>query len=155
MPSPSASLQTTSPIVAGNNGTISEDNTNNAVRLQQKILLNASRCLLQLADLMNGKGDSSYYRKTSILACTTVISFNNFLLSLSPSSIEVEKETKEEDRVKMNAELNTKAWYLRSRAYLYTGKYDHAMLDAKQILKINSNSFLLINFAKEVLILTL
>ena len=91
-------------------------------RIQERILLNLSRCLLQLADI-DGSVDhvrATKYRKAAVLGCT---------LALSCASYGKGLEGTEE-----------KARLIRGGAYLDLGKCKHAVADAKQILKVNPNN---------------
>jgi len=92
-------------------------------RIQERILLNLSRCLLQLADI-DGSADhvrATKYRKAAVLGCT---------LALSCASYGYGQGLGTEEKARL----------IRGGAYLDLGKYKHAVADAKQILKANPNN---------------
>ena len=96
-------------------------------RLQERILLNLSRCLLQLASA-DGSTDAiraTKYRKAAVLGCT---------LALSCASYAGEGS----DNVGIDTE--TKARLIRAGAYLDLGKAKHATADVKHVLKTDVNN---------------
>lgn len=110
-------------------------------RLQERILLNMARCLLQLAqqfdindnnkDIKNKNRHSPEgYRKAAILACTLVlacVSFNNHVNGI--------KETE------MSTSLEEKARILRAMAYKEDSNYyKHAMMDLKKVIQMNKRN---------------
>ena len=96
-------------------------------RLQERMLLNLSRCLLQLASA-DGSADAiraTKYRKAAVLGCT---------LALSCASYAGEGS----DNVGVDTE--TKARLIRAGAYLDLGKAKHATADVKHVLKTDVNN---------------
>ena len=96
-------------------------------RLQERILLNLSRCLLQLASA-DGSTDAvraTKYRKAAILGCTLALSCASYA-------------RKSSDNVRIDTE--SKARLIRAGAYLDLGKAKHATADVKHVLKTDMNN---------------
>ena len=113
-------------------------------RLQERILLNMARCLLQLAQQQvdnhhhhhnnNNKGHCSpeTYRKAAILACTLVLACVTFYNSV---------DNAQESRNEMSTSLEEKARILRAMAYKEDANYyKHAMMDLKKVIQKNKRN---------------
>jgi hypothetical protein len=100
---------------------------NDEERLQERILLNLSRCLVQLADI-DGSTNSTRatkYRKAVVLGCT---------LALNCASYAAEGDGNG------GIGTETKARLIRAGAYLDLGKSKHATADAKHVLKLDASN---------------
>ena len=96
-------------------------------RIQERILLNLARCLMQFSDLCPSLTlvQKESYRKAAILACTlamTCASFHNDNNKININNINSTEE---------------KARYLRAKVYVQLNKYKHAKMDLSYILKSN------------------
>lgn len=90
--------------------------------LQERILLNLARCLLQLGDTSTaGSGERSKYLKSAVLACTLVLALASF------------HSENENDHVLTNTEKS--ALLLRGQAQAGLQKFPHAVADFKKLLK--------------------
>jgi tetratricopeptide (TPR) repeat protein len=104
-------------------------------RIQERILLNVSRCLLQLAEVDKTDLDRpSRYRSSAVLAST---------LALTLATFHDEQQQRQEAAitttgVKFGKTYQT-ALLLRSQAQAQRGKWSHAIADVKQLLKIQPN----------------
>jgi len=128
----------------GGEGTISDqdvllgilDERYNSDRLQERILLNLTRCCLQLSDVDVLHGRSSTrplkYRKSAILGSSLAMACCDFFENLPSSS----GNTKSPPHV---LSTRKKARLLRAKAYVAMGKTKHATIDLKNILKDDSN----------------
>ena len=96
-------------------------------RLQERILLNLSRCLLQLADIDGSANNTraTKYRKAAVLGCTLALSCTSYV-GESGGDGDIGTESK--------------ARLIRAGAYLDLGKSKHATADAKRVLKADAGS---------------
>eukprot|EP00980_Cylindrotheca_fusiformis_P024241 scaffold11677_cov98-Cylindrotheca_fusiformis.AAC.1 len=92
-------------------------------RLQERILLNLARCMLQLADLLERKHRPEYI-KAAVLACTLAITVSTFW-----------DENNETTTTTPTTTVPT-ALALRAKAYGFLSKWPHAMADAKRLLRM-------------------
>ena len=96
-------------------------------RLQERILLNLSRCLLQLADI-DGSANvvrATKYRKAAVLGCTLALTCTSYA-GESGGDGDIGTESK--------------ARLIRAGAYLDLGKSKHATADAKRVLKADAGN---------------
>lgn len=89
-------------------------------RIQERILLNLSRCLHQLADIDEPKHRPDYL-KGAILACSLAIVLAEFHSS---------DDTAEKSKGTLQSALQ-----LRAKAYILLSKWPHAKQDAKRLIK--------------------
>ena len=97
-------------------------------RLQERILLNLSRCLLQLAEI-GGSANNTHatkYRKAAVLGCTLALSCESHAGTESDGNGGIGTERK--------------ARLIRAGAYLDLGKSKHATADAKRVLKVDADN---------------
>ncbi|CAJ1945902.1 unnamed protein product [Cylindrotheca closterium] len=93
-------------------------------RLQERILLNLSRCLHQLADIDEPKHRSAYL-KGAILACS---------LAMVLAEFHGGAEDDNEAIAKSKGTLQS-ALHLRAKAYILLSKWPHAKQDAKRLIQ--------------------
>ena len=101
---------------------------NDEERLQERILLNLSRCLLQLADIDGSTNNTraTKYRKAAVLGCTLALSCASYAGTESDGNGGIGTESK--------------ARLIRAGAYLDLGKSKHATADAKRVLKADADN---------------
>ena len=101
---------------------------NDEERLQERILLNLSRCLLQLADIDGSTNNTraTKYRKAAVLGCTLALSCASYAGTESDGNEGIGTEIK--------------ARLIRAGAYLDLGKSKHATADAKRVLKADADN---------------
>lgn len=95
-------------------------------RLQERILLNLSRCLHQLADIDEPKHRPAYL-KGAILACSLAIILAEF--HASNNGDDTEATTK-------STRTLQSALHLRAQAYILLSIWPHAKQDAKRLIKV-------------------
>ena len=101
---------------------------NDEDRLQERILLNMSRCLIQLADIDGSTNNTraTKYRKAAVLGCTLALSCASYAGTGSDVNGGIGTESK--------------ARLIRAGAYLDLGKSKHATADAKRVLKADAGN---------------
>ena len=101
---------------------------NDEERLQERILLNLSRCLLQLADIDGSTNNTraTKYRKAAVLGCTLALSCASYAGTESGGNGGIGTESK--------------ARLIRAGAYLDLGKSKHATADAKNVLRADTDN---------------
>lgn len=91
--------------------------------LQVRILLNLTRCLMQVAELEDSQM-SAYYRRSAATACSMALAILDWL-----------GESREQDTTSLYAT----ALLLRSKAYASRSKWKLAMSDAKQLTTLHTD----------------
>jgi hypothetical protein len=93
--------------------------------LQERILLNLTRCLLQLAEVTSlPQQHRPLYLRSAVLGCTLVLALAEFY------------KTKESDEKEATLTEKT-SLLLRSQAYSSMNKFPHAMADAKRLMTLD------------------
>mmetsp|Transcript_26216 Transcript_26216/g.63890 ORF Transcript_26216/g.63890 Transcript_26216/m.63890 type:complete len:357 (+) Transcript_26216:96-1166(+) len=97
-------------------------------RLQERILLNLSRCLHQLADIDAPKHRPAYL-KGAILACSLAMVLAEF-----HAAVAAEDDNNNAQTTKSKGTLQS-ALQLRAKAFILLSKWPHAKQDAKRLIK--------------------
>jgi hypothetical protein len=93
--------------------------------LQERILLNLTRCLLQLAEVTSlPQQHRPLYLRSAVLGCTLVLALAEFY------------KTKDSDEKEATSTEKT-SLLLRSQAYSNMNKFPHAMADAKGLMTLD------------------
>ena len=93
-------------------------------QLQERILLNLSRCFLQLAEITTVFSRRPAYLQSAYLACSLAICINSL--------------REENDNLNKGMMATTRtALLLRSQAYASLGKHAYAIADMKRLLKLD------------------
>eukprot|EP00978_Attheya_sp_CCMP212_P025433 scaffold81762_cov46-Attheya_sp.AAC.4 len=110
-------------------------------RLNERVLLNLSRCLLQLANMEDASANmraSEAYRKSAVLGCTLAIC----------CALHYKSSNEDDSSSKVTEE---KARILRATSYIALRKYPHASADLRNILmKLNPNSKQALKLSREL-----
>lgn len=104
-------------------------------KLQERILLNLSRCMIHLSDIDTVHRPS--YLKSAVLGCSIVIGISKFR---SDHGTGIQQQQQQQQNHDNHLPTNQQtALYIRAKAQTSLSKWQHAIADAKQLLKIGNS----------------